>query len=85
MPDQHVRSFDLRENDREYSLTLIGITIEPTPTCCGYYNERVTWIVFPEVIEVAPEDVKSLKENAKEDARPIQMINRCVILRNVAK
>jgi carbonic anhydrase len=56
-----------------------------TPNICGYYKERVTWIVFPEVIEVAPNDVESLKKHAKEDARPIQLINRRVILRNAAK
>lgn len=56
-----------------------------TSDSSGFYKERVTWIVFPEVIEVAPGDVGELQKHAQEKARPLQAINRRVILRNVTQ
>lgn len=48
------------------------------------YRERVSWIVYPHLIEVRPEDVVALKDHAQETARPPQEVNRRFILRNFA-
>lgn len=45
-------------------------------------SEIVSWIVYPDLVEVDPADVAELKAYAQEDARVLQPINRRFILRN---
>ena len=51
-----------------------------TPDPDGFYKERVSWIVYPQLIEVDPADVAELKQHAHEGARETQEINRRFIL-----
>lgn len=55
-----------------------------TPDPNGYFKERVSWVVYPHLIEVDPADVAELKEHAHEGARMPQEINRRFVLRNFA-
>lgn len=48
----------------------------------GFFKERVSWVVYPHVIEVDPADVAELKEHAHEGARELQEANRRFVLRN---
>jgi carbonic anhydrase len=47
----------------------------------GFFKERVSWVVYPHLIEVDPADVAELKAHAHEGARPLQEINRRFLLR----
>jgi carbonic anhydrase len=49
---------------------------------CKHNPERVSWVVYPNLVEVDPDDVKFLKEHSNETARVLQPINRRFVLRN---
>jgi carbonic anhydrase len=53
-----------------------------TPDSNGLFKERVSWVVYPHLIEVDPADVAELKQHAHEGAREPQEINRRFVLRN---
>ena len=46
------------------------------------HKERVSWVVYPQLIEVDPNDVAGLKTNAQKPARNPQQLNRRFVLRN---
>lgn len=59
----------------EGSLTTPNKDLTPNP-------EIVSWIVYPDLVEVDPAHVEFLKEHCNETARILQPINRRFILRN---
>jgi len=51
----------------------------------GTFSEDVSWFVMRHQIKVAPEDIGKLLEEAKEQARVAQAINRRFVLRSFGK
>ncbi len=76
-----INPYDFLPQDRErffrYEGSLTTPNKDETPNA-----EVVSWIVFPELVLVKPEDVKELKEKALDTARRPQKIYRRFVLRS---
>lgn len=55
-----------------------------TPDDRGIFKERVSWVVYPHLVEVNPDHVVELKKYAKEESRLLQDYNRRFVLKNFA-
>ena len=76
----HVNPLDFLPANRSQFFRYEGSLTTPDPE--GYFKERVTWIVFPHVVEVRPVDIAELKLHAHEHARIAQQLNRRFVLKN---
>ncbi|MFO0903671.1 MAG: carbonic anhydrase family protein [Pirellulales bacterium] len=75
-----VNPVDFLPSNRSQFFRYEGSLTTPDGKC--FFKERVSWVIYPHLIEVDPSDVEELKACAQEGAREPQEINRRFVLRN---